>query len=87
VTVEGKRQTWSLDLSTLLRMGQCIRVSGYETAAKDSVFRSGPTELSMRADGSQTRQMGEEFFGTLMATFSMASGKKTKRMALAPTPT
>ena len=85
VPVEIKRQNWSSGLSTLLRMGRCIRDSGYERIAKALEFKSGPTELSTKADGRPTKQMDGEFSGTRMVTFSTANGRKTKRMALAPT--
>lgn len=83
--MEIKRLTWSSGLSTLLRMGRFIRDNGYERIAMDLEFKSGPTELNTKADGKTIKQMDGEFSGTQMVTFSTASGRKTKRMALAPT--
>jgi hypothetical protein len=47
-----------------------------------TVSRYGPTELATRATGGTIRRVGKESFGMLTGTYSKASGKTTRRMAM-----
>ena len=73
--------------STLLKMEQCIRDSGWADTATDSASKLGLTGLDTKANGRKIRLMGGVFSITSTGTCLMVSGVTTRRTALARTTT
>ncbi len=57
------------------------KASGKRTNAMGMASRFGQTAQSMRESGVTIKRVAEESFGTLMATYLMATGKRTRHMA------